>query len=124
MPHHEALDIVRRSHLALLLAPGLPYQVPAKVYDYLGAGTRILAIAEEGGTSDLVTQSACGDAFAPADVNGIADFIHAEMIGRPSTGEGHRAFLARFDVQRISEELANEFSRVAAPSADAARCAL
>jgi glycosyltransferase involved in cell wall biosynthesis len=111
VPYSDAFDIIRRSHLALLLAPNLPYQIPAKVYDYLGAGTRILAIAEEGGTADLLKETASGRAFRSEEVEAIADFIHAEFATRGS-GDGPSPSLARYDVRRITEDLVGHLTRV------------
>jgi glycosyltransferase involved in cell wall biosynthesis len=113
LPYSEALAIIRRSQLALLFAPRLPYSIPGKVYDYLGAGTRILAIAEDGGTADLVRSTDAGRTFPGEDVDGIKDFIHQEMASRGSIRDRHAAALARFDVRRITEELAGHMDRVA-----------
>lgn len=110
VPYHEAFDLVRRSHMALLLAPNLPYQIPAKVYDYLGAGTPVLAVAEDGGTADLLRQTGAGQAFAPDDVNGLAEGIYREVTG---TGGGSAlAPLTRFDVSHTTEELVGYLARV------------
>jgi glycosyltransferase involved in cell wall biosynthesis len=117
LPYTEAMEIVRRSQLALLFAPHLPYSIPAKVYDYLGAGVRILAIAEDGGTSDLICSTGSGRAFPSEDVEGIKDFIYHEMTGQRSTNRSHAAGLARFDVRRITEELASHLNRIATTGA-------
>jgi len=114
VPRNEALEIVRRSHLALLFAPNLPFQIPAKVYDYLGAGTRILAIAEDGGTADLVRDTDAGRTFSAEDVEGITAFIHDEMISRRSMNGSHAASLLRFDLRNITEELVGHLDRIAA----------
>jgi len=127
LPYSEALQIIRQSHLALLFAPRLPFQIPAKAYDYLGAGVRILAIAEDGGTSDLISSTGSGRAFPPEDVEGIKDFIYHEMTSQKSTNRLHAAGVARFDARRITEELVQHMDRIAAtripdsPAADAPR---
>ena len=41
VPYSRAIEMIGQSHLALLLAPDQPYQIPAKVYDYMGIGTRV-----------------------------------------------------------------------------------
>lgn len=110
VPYREAFDLVRRSHMALLLAPNLPYQIPAKVYDYLGAGTPVLAVAEDGGTADLLRQTGAGQAFAPDDVAGLAECIHHEAT-RPGAG-APVAPLSRFDVSHTTEELVGYLARV------------
>jgi glycosyltransferase involved in cell wall biosynthesis len=111
LPYTEALEIVRRSQVALLFAPDLPFQIPAKVYDYLGAGARILAIAGDGGTSDLLYSTGAGQAFAADDVAGIKGFIYQEMTGQRTTNRSQAAALARFDVRRLTEELASHLDR-------------
>ena len=119
-PSSEAQEIIRRSHLALLFAPHLPYQIPAKAYDYLAAGARILAIAEDGGTADLVRSTDSGETFRSEDVDGIKDFIHREMTRRGSPSPIRVAGLGRFDARRITEELAGRLDRISATgSADA-----
>jgi glycosyltransferase involved in cell wall biosynthesis len=75
IPHRQALEIIIKSHLALLLAPDQPYQVPGKIFEYIGAGTTILAIANEGATADLIRKNGFGKAFAPDDIGGIKNFI-------------------------------------------------
>lgn len=124
-PYSEALDIIRRSQLALLLAPKLPYSIPGKVYDYLGAGTRILAIAEEGGTADLVRSTGAGRTFTGDDIEAIKDFIHREMTSPAPAHFKHEAIMARFDVRRLTEELTTHLDggvvakSAAAPAPDA-----
>jgi hypothetical protein len=112
LPYTKATEIVRRSQLALLFAPHLPYSIPAKVYDYLGAGVRILAIAEDGGTADLIRDTGSGRAFPSEDVKGIKDFIYHEMTDQTSTTRSRTAGLARFDARRITEELASHLNRI------------
>jgi glycosyltransferase involved in cell wall biosynthesis len=111
VPHAQAVEVIRRSHLALLLAPNLPYQIPAKVYDYLGAGTRVLAIAEEGGTADLLKATGAGVAFPSTDVDGIAAFI-LEELGTGSPEAPRVSSLARYDVTRITSDLVDHMARV------------
>jgi glycosyltransferase involved in cell wall biosynthesis len=111
VPYAQAFEMIRRSHLALLLAPNLPYQIPAKVYDYLGAGTRILAIAEEGGTSDLLKETGSGSAFTADDVDGIAAFILEELGDGSRPAQGPSA-LGRYDVNRITNDLLEHLARV------------
>jgi hypothetical protein len=111
VPFSQAFEMVQRSHLALLLAPNLPYQVPAKVYDYLAAGTRILAVAEEGGTADLLKETGAGSAFDKDNVDGITEFIRAEL--KFATNPVPRQVsLGRLDVQRLTKDLVDHLVRV------------
>jgi hypothetical protein len=116
VPYQTAFDIIRRSHLAMILAPNLPYQIPAKVYDYLGAGTRMLAIAEEGGTADLLAETDSGSTFRSDDIDGLAAFIAGEFASRRSASRPASA-LARYDVRRITQDLVGHLTRIEAKEA-------
>jgi len=112
VPQAEAAEIVRRSHLALLFAPNLAFQIPAKIYDYFSAGTRILAITDEGATADLVRQTGTGATFSTDDVAEIAKFIHDEMTAPRSTDGKPSATLLRFDAGKLTEELVGHLDRI------------
>jgi glycosyltransferase involved in cell wall biosynthesis len=79
LPYNAVLPIVAKSHVALLFAPEQPLQIPAKLYDYLGCGTRILAITGEGATSDFIHATGCGRAFASTDIDGIKEYLFEVM---------------------------------------------
>jgi hypothetical protein len=121
VPHQDAQDIIARSHLALLFAPNLPFQIPAKVYDYLGAGTRILAIAEDGGTADIIRETQSGEAFASDDIGGIARFIVHEMDAARSPERLPSTLLSPFEFKRVTEDLVGHLTRAAATGVIVAR---
>ena len=81
----KSLEIIRRSHLALLLAPNQPYQVPAKTFDYIGCGTPILALADHGATSRLIESTGTGKVYHPSDIEGIKTFIYESYKKREFT---------------------------------------
>ena len=112
VPHAEAAEIIRRSHLALLFAPKLAFQIPAKVYDYFAAGTRILAIADEGATADLVRQTATGGVFSTEDIDGIAAFILDQLTAPKPAGKEQMAALRRFDAKKITRDLVTQLDRI------------
>jgi len=120
VPHAEAAEIIRRSHVALLFAPRLAFQIPAKVYDYFSAGTRILAIADEGATADLVQQTGTGSVFRTEDIEGIAAFIYEELAAPKPAGKEHMVALRRFDAKRITKELVSHLERLSSPAPTAA----
>ncbi len=86
VPYLHALEMVKEGHLALLLAPNQPYQIPAKVYDYMGLQTRVLALARDGATARLIRSTGIGSVFEPEDTEGIKRFIR-ESLAREETGE-------------------------------------
>lgn len=81
VPYAKSIEIVKKSHLALLLAPDQPLQIPAKAFDYIGAGTPILTITQQGATFDLIQSAGLGGAFHPDDTEGIKRFILESMNG-------------------------------------------
>ena len=76
LPHIEAARIMQRSHLLLVLAPSNHgMAVPAKIYDYLGSGSKLLALAEPGPTADLIQETGGGTCFSPNDVSGLKTYL-------------------------------------------------
>jgi glycosyltransferase involved in cell wall biosynthesis len=110
VPYDEVIPILQKSHLLLVLAPdGHQLVVPAKVFDYLGAGSRILALAEPGATADVISETGSGRSFPYADVAGMREYLYALMRqpgGRESTVSP--AALARYDARQLTGRLASE----------------
>ena len=112
VPYSRAVEIISRSHLALVLAPDQPYQIPAKVYDYIGAGSRILAITEKGATTDFVDSTGAGRAFCPSDVKGIKAFIYSSFLNRAQPRAGSNENCAGLDAASVAEALAGQINNV------------
>ncbi len=113
IPYLNALEIIKQSHVALLFAPGQPLQIPAKVYDYLGLGTKILALTEKGATWDLITATGAGSAFYPSDIDGIKEFIYRSMShGNLTASANNAAVRKKFDRKLIAQNLAGELDRL------------
>jgi glycosyltransferase involved in cell wall biosynthesis len=112
IPRVKALEIIRQSHLALLFAPKQPFQIPSKVYDYMGTGTSILAITEDGATSDLLRSTHRGGVFDPTDIEGIKEFIlHAMNHEVPHNGDCPPP-IPGLDSRNISESLSHLLTKV------------
>jgi glycosyltransferase involved in cell wall biosynthesis len=108
VPRAEAFRIMQRSHLLLVLAPpnhGLV--LPAKIFDYLGSGAQILALAEPGATTDLVEETGCGRAFASTDTGGLKDYI-GDLVagGRYKTLRSAPRSFARYEASHLVGQLA------------------
>lgn len=109
----DAIEMVRRSHLALLLAPNQPYQIPAKIYDYMGTGTKVLALAEDGATGDLIRATGIGEVFSPTDVAGIKKFICNSFKACTNSGVGSGAGVVdQFDINAITQHLVEYLDRI------------
>jgi len=113
VPYAQALAIIKQSHVALLLAPNQSFQIPAKVFDYMGCGTQILTLAEDGATSDLIRSSGAGSVIHPSDVKGIKEFIYRSMNNKDllmhnDSEDG----LDKFDQKAIIQGLAEHLNRM------------
>lgn len=113
VPHAKSLEIIRRSHLGLLLAPEQPLQIPAKVYEYMGLGTTVLAIVKDGATKDLLHAVGAGRAFYPDDIQAIKDFM-LETMTREEDSQDDRdgKIFDAFEVSNVVRRLAAELDRL------------
>ncbi len=87
VPLSEAQQIIKQSHVALLLAPEQPYQIPAKTYEYMGLGTPILALTGDGATSDLINSIGIGKAIHPDNIDAIEEYILEMITCKDSPGK-------------------------------------
>lgn len=103
VPRAQALELLRRSQLALVLAQGLPVSVPAKLYESVGLGVPTLVIGEE--TSAAVREARRIGAMTidEADVAGLrlllADMLDGRMPVRiePQTPISYEALAVKMD---------------------------
>jgi glycosyltransferase involved in cell wall biosynthesis len=86
-PRREILREMVSASCLLLLQPGTTVSIPGKLFEYVSAGRPILAIAEEGETSDLVRASGRGLAVLPDDQHGIERAIET-LIGNSASMNG------------------------------------
>jgi hypothetical protein len=115
----QAIEMVKQSHLALLLAPNQPYQIPAKTYDYMGTGTRILAMAEAGATRDLLHSTKAGAAFSASDTGGIKEFIFRSVNATDGVAQaGKNGALDEYEIQSIARCLAQQLDRLSGVGGD------
>lgn len=111
--YSKAVEIIRQSHLALLFAPDQPFQIPAKVFDYMGTRTNILALSKEGATSDLINSTGIGTVFHPSDINGIKAFIYESIINGDSLKENNSLnIFDKYDRKIIIQKLADHLDRL------------
>jgi glycosyltransferase involved in cell wall biosynthesis len=102
-----SLEMIKKSHLALLLAPDQPFQIPAKVYDYIGTGTKILALAGEGATADMVINTETGSVFGANDHQALKQFLYTAIVQwKPISEEITARAMARFDREKIIRDFA------------------
>lgn len=88
VPRPEALKAICQAHLLLLLGGSQRLSIAAKVYEYLAAGTPILAIAQEGEIADLVRSVGAGYVVSPEDLTG-AKYAIATRYGDCLSGRSN-----------------------------------
>jgi len=111
VPYAEALRIMQMSHLLLIVAPDRHRLcVPAKLYDYLGSGTRVFALTGEGATADLIRETGSGVCFAEPDVTGVRDYLLGLIRDKTYQGLRNRselfeAYHSRSVTRQLSDRL-------------------
>ncbi len=117
VPYAQAVTVMQQSHLLLVLAPqGHRIVIPAKIFDYLGSGSAVLALADPGATSDLMDELQCGRCFATTDTAGLSQYL----LGLVQSGEYRRLrtsaeSVARYDARHLAGRLAAELTSSASP---------
>lgn len=97
LPRPEALDLVSRSGLALVLAQQQEYQVPAKLYELIGLGVPTVVVAEEGSAAGSEAVRLGAWRVDEQDVAGLTTILVAAWrgVGGMSQGSAERvAYMA------------------------------
>ena len=112
VPHAEAIRVMQRSHLLLVLAPPNHQLVqPAKVFDYLGSGSKLLALAEPGATVDLIQETGSGTFFSQKDISGLKAYLHGLITdGSFRYLRNDPEAFRRYDARRLTGQLVDELS--------------
>jgi hypothetical protein len=111
VPHAESLRLLMESTVALLVVDRSPDQaaiVPGKVFEYLGSGRPILALAPHGSAVSALLRETeagvtCADAGECAAV--LADWYQRWANGQPLTTPNQTA-IARYQRRNAAKELA------------------
>lgn len=82
IPRESALELLRKSHLALVLAQDQPLCVPAKIYESVGLGVPTLVIAEEASAAAREAQRIGAIALEDGDVEGMRVVIEDLLAAR------------------------------------------
>jgi hypothetical protein len=108
----EALRIVSDADIGLVLAPGQPMQVPAKIFEYIGLRRPVLALSD-GATSALVRETGNGYACEQHELDTVLDeLLSAWRDGRlDAFGPALDAAARRYDISTIAHGLVDEVER-------------
>jgi glycosyltransferase involved in cell wall biosynthesis len=111
LPRADALELLSRSHLALVLAQDQPLCVPAKLYESVGLGVPTLVIAEEKSAAAFEARRIGAMTLDGRDVQGLRAVFEDVVAGRIPT-----TIAARTPISY--EELAISMDRLLRESVD------
>ena len=112
IPFMDAINVMQRSHLLVLLSsPVQDINIPAKIYDYFGSGTKTIAVTDPGAVSSLIENTNSGACFNPSDINGIAEHIFS-LLRREDRDyiRNDPSAYAHFDTKLLTGKLAQQLS--------------
>lgn len=120
VPHAESLRELRAADILLILdTPGRTAGVPAKLYEYLGAGRPILALAEQNSdVARILAESGAAHCVAdPRDVLAVKQaLLHLCRLGsNPGEAPDLETSLSRFTRARLAQRLVQLAEDVVAP---------
>ncbi len=81
LPRADALQLLRRSHLALVLAQDQPMQVPGKLYETVGLGVPTLVVAEDTSAAACEARRIGAMTVDNADVDGLQAVFEELLAG-------------------------------------------
>jgi glycosyltransferase involved in cell wall biosynthesis len=100
--------------LVLVTAPGEPTVATGKLYEYLGAGRPIVALAEGNEAASLLRELGAGVVVPPDDVGAVADAIRRIRQGDAPVADREDPAIAAFHRRALTGRLAALLDRVAA----------
>ena len=105
--HKRAIEIMEQADVQCLLLSDVPEAgrvVPAKTFEYLALGRKILYVGPEGEVSEILSDFPQAESVIPADVDGIAKYLSCHLdksiassakVDTPSTEHFERRSLTR-----------------------------
>lgn len=119
--YRESLAMLRSSHLLVLaLSRGEESAgwIPSKLFQYLGAGTPILALVPPGDVADIVQDTKSGSVAPPDDVGAIKSELRrafAEFCSQTSSIAPDSEATAQYEARQLTQRLAACLDQVVGP---------
>ena len=111
LPRAQALELLSRSHLALVLAQDQPMCVPAKLYESVGLGVPTLVIAEETSAAAREARRVGAMTLDGGDVDGLRSLMQDMLAGRLPTRIESQASISyedlAFEMDHLLKRLAH-----------------
>lgn len=116
LTHSETLQQLLTADAALLIIDDAPANrgiVTGKIYEYLGAGLPILALAPEGDAATLINQYGLGFYAPPKNEQAIAEALQRLLGGQqPQNAEQREKAWRRFERREQTRQLAALFNEL------------
>jgi glycosyltransferase involved in cell wall biosynthesis len=109
----QAIELQRQADALLLLTSDRISEATMKLFEYLGAGRPILALAENNEAARIVTQTGTGVCVPPRDVRAIAAQLRGALEGRLKQSYAPHE-LEPYRYPGPAERMADVASRIAA----------
>lgn len=113
--HNRAIQIMRECDIQCLLLSDVPEAgrvVPAKTFEYLASGRRILSIGPAGEVSEILAEFPQAESYLPSNTDGIADYLSQQLDGsEPELAESGSS-AARFERRTLTSQLADVLDQV------------
>jgi glycosyltransferase involved in cell wall biosynthesis len=106
IPHQACLKEMVKSDVLLILQPDYPFQVPAKIYEYMTAGRPLFVLGGEGATANLVHRHRLGRC-CPNRVSEAKRTLMELMNDRTSLTPPNPADTEQFSYAVLSKRLAD-----------------
>jgi len=109
--HKQSLEYLLGTDLLLLIIDSARVShgiIPGKVYEYIGAGLPILALAPEGETAELIRSNDLGYVFDPKDVSSLKETLLKLIANKKNgklLGNGNKAVQKKFERREHTKEL-------------------
>ena len=123
--HKQAIEIMRRADVQCLLLSDVPEAervVPAKTFEYLALGRRILSVGPAGEVHEILVDFPQAESFLPTDTLGIADYFSRCLDDpRPPSGECATASTERFERRTLTQQLSHVLDQACGTNSDSPR---
>lgn len=109
--HKRAIQIMTQADVQCLLLSDVPEAgrvVPAKTFEYLALGRKILYVGPEGEVSEILSDFPQAESVIPGDVDGIVDYLSRHLDESVSdSAKVDTASAERFERRSLTQKLAD-----------------
>ncbi|TDI85992.1 MAG: glycosyltransferase [Caldithrix sp.] len=118
LPHKESLEYLLSADLLLLIIDNARVShliIPGKVYEYIGTGLPILALAPEGETAELIRSNDLGYVFDLKDVSSLRETLSKLITAKGNSQNltmNNKAFQKKCERREHTRKLAEIFDEM------------